>query len=74
MTTPHQQYVDWLVEQSMLNAARQRAKTYSRQGRLWQRPFALARTRDKSAIASLCFTAYPATNVTPEADSVLAAQ
>ncbi|KPY13190.1 Glycosidase [Pseudomonas syringae pv. philadelphi] len=71
MTIPDKQYVDWLVEQSMLNAARQRAKTYSGQGRLWQRPFALARPRDASAIASVWFTAYPASIVTREGGSVL---
>ncbi|KPX42481.1 Glycosidase [Pseudomonas syringae pv. helianthi] len=73
MTIPDKQYVDWLVEQSMLNAARQRAKTYSGQGRLWQRPFALARPRDASAIASVWFTAYPASIVTSEGGSVLEA-
>ncbi|WP_439865575.1 maltose alpha-D-glucosyltransferase [Pseudomonas syringae] len=73
MTTPDKQYVEWLVEQSMLNAARQRAKTYSGQGRLWQRPFALARPRDASAIASVWFTAYPASIVTREGGSVLEA-
>ncbi|MCF5397055.1 maltose alpha-D-glucosyltransferase [Pseudomonas syringae] len=73
MTIPDKQYVEWLVEQSMLNAARQRAKTYSGHGRLWQRPFALARPRDASAIASVWFTAYPASIVTREGGSVLEA-
>ncbi|PYD94574.1 maltose alpha-D-glucosyltransferase [Pseudomonas syringae pv. pisi] len=73
MTIPDKQYVEWLVEQSMLNAARQLAKTYSGQGRLWQRPFALARPRDASAIASVWFTAYPASIVTREGGSVLEA-
>lgn len=73
MTTPDKQYVDWLVEQSMLNAAKQRAKLYSGQGRLWQRPFAEARPRDASAIASVWFTAYPASIVTRDGGSVLEA-
>jgi trehalose synthase len=73
MTTPDKQYVEWLVEQSMLNAARQRAKLYSGQGRLWQRPFAHARPRDASAIASVWFTAYPASIVTRQGGSVLEA-
>jgi trehalose synthase len=73
MTTPDKQYVDWLVEQSMLNAAKQRAKLYSGQGRLWQRPFAQARPRDASAIASVWFTAYPASIVTRQGGSVLEA-
>ncbi|MDO7929247.1 maltose alpha-D-glucosyltransferase [Pseudomonas sp. KFB-139] len=73
MTTPDKQYLDWLVEQSMLNAARQRAKSYGGQGRLWQRPFAHARPRDASAIASVWFTAYPASIITREGGSVLEA-
>ncbi|WP_219063130.1 maltose alpha-D-glucosyltransferase [Pseudomonas sp. UMAB-08] len=73
MTTPDKQYVEWLVEQSMLNAAKQRAKLYSGQGRLWQRPYAQTRPRDASAIASVWFTAYPASIVTREGGSVLEA-
>ena len=57
----------------MLNAAKQRAKLYSGQARLWQRPFAQARPRDASAIASVWFTAYPASIVTREGGSVLQA-
>lgn len=73
MTIPDKQYIDWLVEQSMLNAARQRSKTYSGQGRMWQRPYAQARPRDASAIASVWFTAYPASIVTREGGTVLEA-
>jgi trehalose synthase len=73
MTAPDKQYVEWLVEQSMLNAAKQRAKLYGGQGRLWQRPYALARPRDASAIASVWFTAYPASIITREGGSVLEA-
>jgi trehalose synthase len=73
MTTPDKQYVEWLVEQSMLNAAKQRAKLYGGQGRLWQRPYAQARPRDASAIASVWFTAYPASIVTRDGGSVLEA-
>lgn len=73
MTTPDPDYVRWLVERSMLNAAKQRAKLYSGQARLWQRPFAQARPRDASAIASVWFTAYPASIVTREGGSVLQA-
>ncbi|WP_122315296.1 maltose alpha-D-glucosyltransferase [Pseudomonas cichorii] len=73
MTIPDKQYLDWLVEQSMLNAARLRARTYGGQGRLWQRPFAHARPRDASAIASVWFTAYPASIITREGCTVLEA-
>ncbi|TDV72417.1 trehalose synthase [Pseudomonas sp. LP_7_YM] len=73
MSTPDKQYVEWLVEQSMLHAAQQRAKLYGGQGRLWQRPYAQARPRDASAIASVWFTAYPASIITREGGSVLEA-
>ncbi|MFC3608035.1 maltose alpha-D-glucosyltransferase [Stutzerimonas tarimensis] len=73
MGTPDKQYIEWLVSQSMLHAARQRARLYSGQARLWQRPYAQARPRDASAIASVWFTAYPASIITPEEGSVLQA-
>ena len=73
MTTAEQNQVAWLVEQSMLHAARQRAKLYSGQGRLWQQPYAHTRPRDASALASVWFTAYPASIVTRENGTVLEA-
>ena len=73
MTKPDKDYIQWLVDQSMLQAAKQRATLYSGQARLWQRPYAQARPRDASAIASVWFTAYPASIVTREGGSVLQA-
>ncbi|WP_434577162.1 maltose alpha-D-glucosyltransferase [Pseudomonas sp. Z5-35] len=73
MTMAEKNHVDWLVEQSMLHAARQRAKLYSGQGRLWQQPFAHTRPRDASALSSVWFTAYPASIVTRENGTVLEA-
>ncbi|MBD1589911.1 maltose alpha-D-glucosyltransferase [Pseudomonas typographi] len=73
MPTPDPTHVQWLVERSMLQAAKDRARLYSGQARLWQRPFAQARARDASAIASVWFTAYPASIVTREGASVLQA-
>ncbi|KTC41031.1 MULTISPECIES: maltose alpha-D-glucosyltransferase [Pseudomonas] len=73
MTTPDKDYIQWLVDQSMLHTAKQRAKLYAGQARLWQRPYAQARPRDASAIASVWFTAYPASIVTREEGSVLQA-
>jgi trehalose synthase len=73
MSKPTPDHVQWLVEQSMLHAAKQRATLYSGQARLWQRPYAQARPRDASAIASVWFTAYPASIVTREGGSVLQA-
>src|SRR5476651_1405270 len=73
MTAADNDHVNWLVEQSMLHAARQRAKLYSGQGRLWQQPYSHTRPRDASALASVWFTAYPASIVTRENGSVLEA-
>lgn len=73
MTTPDKDYIQWLVDQSMLHTAKQRAKLYAGQARMWQRPYAQARPRDASAIASVWFTAYPASIVTREEGSVLQA-
>ena len=73
MTAADKDHVQWLVEQSMLNAARQRAKLYSGQGRLWQQPYAHTRPRDACALASVWFTAYPASIVTRENGTVLEA-
>ncbi|WP_158157603.1 maltose alpha-D-glucosyltransferase [Pseudomonas sp.] len=73
MSKPDKDYIQWLVDQSMLHAAKQRALHYAGQARLWQRPFAEARPRDASAIASVWFTAYPASIVTRDGGSVLQA-
>jgi trehalose synthase len=73
MAIPDKEYIQWLVDQSMLNAAKQRAKLYAGQARLWQRPYAQSRPRDASAIASVWFTAYPASIVTRPGESVLQA-
>ncbi|MCF5142627.1 maltose alpha-D-glucosyltransferase [Pseudomonas sp. PA-6-1D] len=73
MTAADNDHVNWLVQQSMLNAARQRARLYSGQGRLWQQPYAQTRPRDASALSSVWFTAYPASIVTRENGTVLEA-
>ena len=73
MTAAENNHVNWLVEQSMLHAARQRAKLYSGQGRLWQQPYAQTRPRDASALSSVWFTAYPASIVTREGGTVMEA-
>ena len=73
MTSTEKQHVNWLVQHSMLNAAKQRAKLYSGQGRLWQQPYAHTRPRDASALASVWFTAYPASIITSENGTVLEA-
>jgi trehalose synthase len=71
MTQPDTDYVDWLVEQSMLHSAKQFATRYAGQARLWQQPYAETRPRAASALASVWLTAYPASIVTREGESVL---
>ena len=73
MTVPDPAYVEWLVDQSMLHNAKTRALKYAGQSRLWQRPYAEARPRAASAIASVWFTAYPPAIITGKGHSVLAA-
>lgn len=72
MGKPDPEYIDWLLGQSMLNNARKLASRYSGQGRFWRQPYAQARPRAASALASAWFTAYPAAVVTRDGDSVLA--
>src|SRR4029450_4292971 len=71
MTKPNDEYVGWLVEHSMLHNAKKLALRYGGQGRMWQQPYAEARPRAASALASVWFTAYPAAIVTREGESVL---
>jgi trehalose synthase len=71
MTQLDEDYVGWLVEHSMLERAKKLAKRYGGQGRVWQHPFAEARPRAASALASVWFTAYPASVVTRAGESVL---
>ncbi len=71
MIQPDPAYVDWLVEHSMLHNAKRLATRYAGQARLWQQPYAETRPRAASALASVWFTAYPASIVTRDGESVL---
>src|SRR5919206_3386157 len=71
MTQPDTDYVNWLVEQSMLHNAKKLASRYAGRPRLWQQPYAETRPRAASALASVWFTAYPASIVTRAGESVL---
>lgn len=71
MTQRGQDYIEWLQGQSMLQAARDRARLYAGQARMWLHPYAEARARDASAIASVWLTVYPASIITEEGGSVL---
>ena len=72
MTIPDSNYIQWLVDQSMLRNAKLSARRYAGQSRLWQRPYAKAQPRAATAIASVWFTAYPGSIITAEGKSVLA--
>ena len=72
MTDPTQEYIDWLVQQSMLHSARQLATHYAGQGRLWQQPYANTNPRAAVDQASVWFTAYPPAIITRVGESVLA--
>jgi trehalose synthase len=69
---PAPDYINWLVDQSILRSAKVNALKYSGQSRLWQRPFAEVRPRAATAIASVWFTAYPPSIITKAGKSVLA--
>lgn len=71
VNAPDPEYVQWLVNQSMLYKARQRAKAYGGQARLWMHPYAETRPRRATAIASVWFTAYPSSVITGSGDSVI---
>ena len=73
MTQQDENYTAWLVSQSMLQAAKDRARLYSGQGRLWAHPYAEGRPRDASAIASVWLTVYPESIIVPEGGTVLGA-
>ncbi len=66
------QYVNWLIEQSMLHCVQPIAQRYSGNGALWRHPYAEAQPRAASARASVWFTAYPASIITRPGESVLA--
>jgi trehalose synthase len=71
MTAPAQDEIEWLVERSMLQGARELARRYAGQGRLWQRPYGETQPRAAAALASAWFTAYPAAIITRPGESVL---
>ncbi|MGI4857095.1 MAG: maltose alpha-D-glucosyltransferase [Janthinobacterium lividum] len=68
---PDEDYINWLLERSMLQQARTRAKAYGGQARLWMHPYAETRPRVASAMSSVWFTAYPGSVITAPDESVL---
>jgi trehalose synthase len=66
-------YVSWLLAQSMLGHADELARQFSGQGSMWQNPFASPGPRGAVETASVWFTAYPISLITPEGVSFLGA-
>ena len=65
-------YVDWLEERSMLRQAARLAVEYSGHAAQWRHPYGQPQPRAASALASVWFTAYPASTITAPGRSVLA--
>lgn len=65
-------YVNWLRDQSMLEDARRIAGQFSGQGSMWQNPYAQPNPRAAIGTASVWFTAYPISLITPPGISFLA--
>lgn len=64
-------YIHWLDEQSMLRQAERLAAKFSGSAAQWQHPYALPQPRAASTRASVWFTAYPASTLSPPGASVL---
>jgi trehalose synthase len=69
----NREYVEWLVEESMLHDANRLATQLSGQGSMWQNPFAHPDPRAAVERASVWFTAYPLSFVTGRGESFLSA-
>jgi len=63
--------IEWLEEQSMLYRSALLAKKYSGQSIQWQYPYGFAQPKKVVEIASVWFTAYPASTITPPGKTVL---
>ncbi|MDA0136830.1 maltose alpha-D-glucosyltransferase [Solirubrobacter deserti] len=69
----NREYVEWLVEESMLHDANRLASQLSGSGSMWQNPFAHPDPRAAVERASVWFTAYPLSFVTGRGESYLSA-
>jgi trehalose synthase len=69
----NREYVEWLVEESMLADANRLASQLSGQGSMWQNPYAHPDPRAALERASVWFTAYPLSFVTGVGETFLSA-
>ena len=72
-TGENPEYVDWLLEKSMLSDAGTIATQFSGQGSMWQNPYAHPDPRAALERASVWFTAYPLSFVTGVGETFLSA-
>lgn len=71
MPVPTQSDLEFLLSHSMLAQTQKLAQHYAGRGELWRQPYAAGRPRAAAARASVWFTAYPASIITCEGQSVL---
>jgi trehalose synthase len=69
----NREYVEWLVEESMLQDANRLASQLSGEGSMWQNPYAHPDPRAALERASVWFTAYPLSFVTRRGETFLSA-
>ena len=70
---PEAETIAWLEQRSMLHQAAVASRQYSGTGKLWSHPYANPQPRAASALASVWFTAYPASTITRPNETVLKA-
>ena len=63
--------IAWLEQRSMLHHAEMASRGYSGSGRMWRHAYANPQPRAASTLASVWFTAYPASTITRPGESVL---
>jgi trehalose synthase len=73
MPIPTQSDLDFLLSHAMLAQSQELSRRYAGRGELWRQPYAAEQPRAAAAKASVWFTAYPASMITREGQSVLAA-
>jgi trehalose synthase len=56
-------YIKWLEDRSMLHQSQELVRRYSGSAAQWQRPYGKPQPRVASALASVWFTAYPASTI-----------
>lgn len=73
MSVPSSEQIQWLLDRSMLRSAKVNSRKYAGHGRLWENAYAHTQPRATCALASVWLSTYPASIVTRNGESVLAA-